>query len=392
MLSAGLNPPPVIHGDHAANLAGLAPPDFTGLPLETYFSPEPVLPYDPTRGCYWGKCAFCHYGLSCRGTAAYRQRPVAEVAIHLKQMSMRWGCRTVYFSQDAFAPAFARQVAGALREIDADIRWGTDMRPEAALTPDCCRELKAGGALSVALGIESAAPRLIRLIDKGVGLTDMTTAVQNLATAGIAVEAMCFTDFPTENGPEAQATLAWIRGLRRDIALFICGRFGLSHGSRVATQPDAFGVEAIWHLDGDDWQTGLFYRERREAKTADDRETIDRSIDDLSAGWWLHDYPWAGALSTAHSLLYYAALGPDVFRRVAGTRRKVVLPKKRASPPGPYDARRMAETAYRNEADIWDHLIHHLRAVSPALYAQFAAALPTASAHGKGRSSGFRRP
>ena len=135
MLSAGLNPPPVIHGNQAADLAGLAPPDFDGLPLEKYFSPEPVLPYDPTRGCYWGKCAFCHYGLSCRGTAAYRQRPVAEVATHLKQMSMRWGCRTVYLSQDAFAPAFARQVAGALSEINADIHWGTDMRPEASLTP-----------------------------------------------------------------------------------------------------------------------------------------------------------------------------------------------------------------------------------------------------------------
>ena len=158
----------------------------------------------------------------------------------------------------------------------------------------------------------------------------MSTAVHNLATAGIAVEAMCFTDFPTETRPEAQATLAWIRALRSEIALFICGRFGLSHGSRVAAEPDAFGIEAIWHLNGDNWQTGLFYRGsvgKRKPRTTG--ETIDRHLDDLSAGWWLHDYPWAGALSTAHSLLYYAALGPDVFRRLAGTRRKPALPKKK---------------------------------------------------------------
>jgi hypothetical protein len=306
-------------------------------------------------------------------------------------MSIRWGCRTFYFSQDAFAPAFARQVAGALREAKADIRWGTDMRPEASLTSACCRELKAGGALSVALGIESASPRLIRLIDKGVTLADMTAAVGNLAAAGIAVEAMCFTDFPSENRSEARATLAWIRALRNDIALFICGRFGLSHGSRVATQPDAFGVEAIWHLRGDHWQTGLFYRERRESKTAEDRETIEGCVDDLSAGWWLHDYPWAGALSTAHTLLYYAALGPDVFRRLAGTRRSVALPQRKALPPGPYDTRRMAETAYCNEAGIWDQLIHGRRAVSAALYARCAAALPTVRARGKGKSTAARR-
>ena len=158
MLACGRTPPPVIRGARGSDLAGFSPPDFDGLPLEKYFSPEVVLPYDPTRGCYWGKCAFCHYGLSCRGTAAYRQRPVAEVAAHLKTISDRWGCRIVYFSQDAFAPAFAEKVAVAPAGCPGGHSLGTDMRPEPALTPACCRKLKAGGALSVALGIESAAP------------------------------------------------------------------------------------------------------------------------------------------------------------------------------------------------------------------------------------------
>jgi anaerobic magnesium-protoporphyrin IX monomethyl ester cyclase len=385
MLAAGRTPPPVVRGAMTSDLAGLAAPDFDGLPLEKYFSPEVVLPYDPTRGCYWGKCAFCHYGLSCRGTAAYRQRPAAGVAAHLKAISRRWGCRTFYFSQDAFAPAFAAKVAAELQDNRADIRWGTDMRPEPALTPDCCRELKVGGALSVALGIESAAPRLIRLIDKGVCLDDMTAAVQNLAAAGIAVETMCFTDFPTENRTEAKATLDWLRNLRPDIALFICGRFGMSSGSRVAAEPEKFGVEDVWHLTGDHWQTGIFYREHRAAKSEHDREVIDRQVDALSAGWWLHDYPWAGALSTAHSLLYYAVLGPDVFKRLAATPRKVVLPKGKSLPRGPYDTGRMAQTAYANEAGIWHHLIHERRAVSPSLYGRCAAALPPLRARGKSK-------
>jgi anaerobic magnesium-protoporphyrin IX monomethyl ester cyclase len=305
------------------------------------------------------------------------------VAAHLKTISDRWGCRIVYFSQDAFAPAFAEKVAVALQDARVDLRWGTDMRPEPALTPACCRKLKAGGALSVALGIESAAPRLIRLIEKGVGLDDMTAAVQHLAAAGIAVEAMCFTDFPTETRAEAQATLAWLRKLRPDIALFICGRFGMSSGSRVAAEPERFGVEDVWHLAGDHWQTGIFYHEHRAAKTERDCEEIDRQVDTLSAGWWLHDYPWAGALSTAHTLLYYAALGPDVFKRLTATRRKIVLPKGNALPRGPYDTRRMAQTAYANEAGIWHHLIHERRAVSPALYGRCAAVLPPLSARQK---------
>ena len=390
MVAADNTPPPVIHGSRTVDLKGLPAPDFEGLPLPLYFSPEVVFPYDPTRGCYWGRCAFCHYGLSKHGTATYRQRPADEVAAHLKQMSDRWGARTVYFSQDAFAPAFATQVACAISKTGTNIRWGTDMRPEPALTPECCQELKAGGALSVALGIESAAPRMIRLIDKGVSLKDMTAAVEHLSAAGIAVEAMCFTGFPMENGKDAEATLTWIQKMRRDIALFIFGTFGLSHGSRVAAEPEAFGIEEIWHLDGDEWQTGIFYRERVSAKTEEDGEAIDDHIEALSAGWWLHDYPWAGALSTAHTLLYYAEYGPDAFKRFAGTRRRIPASMRKRAPTSPYDQRRMAETAYRNEAGIWHHLIHERRAVSPALYAHCAAALPVVRQRVKRKAAGRR--
>jgi anaerobic magnesium-protoporphyrin IX monomethyl ester cyclase len=376
MLAAGHTPPPVIRGAMISDLSGHAAPDFDGLPLDKYFSPQIVWPYDPTRGCYWGRCAFCHYGLSCRGTAAYRQRPAAEVAAHLKAISQRRGGRLFYFSQDAFAPAFAVKVAAELQAQGVDIRWGTDMRPEPGLTPECCRKLKDGGALSMALGIESAAPRVIRLIDKGVGLEEMTAAVRNLAAAGIAVEAMCFTDFPTETRAEAEATLTWLHEQRPDIALFICGRFGLSSGSRVAADPRAFGVASVWHLEGDHWQTGTFYREQRPAKSESAYERIDRQVEALARGWWLHDYPWAGALSTAHTLLYYAALGPEVFKRLAATRAQVVVPKEQSPRRGPYDIRRMARTADANEAGIWQHLIHERRAVSPALYRRMAAALP----------------
>jgi len=72
MLAGGQTPPRLLYGKRDTDLGQLPPPDFDGLPLDKYLSPELVLPYDPTRGCYWGKCAFCHYGLSPRGTAVYR--------------------------------------------------------------------------------------------------------------------------------------------------------------------------------------------------------------------------------------------------------------------------------------------------------------------------------
>ena len=46
-----------------------------------------TLPYDPTRGCYWGKCTFCHYGLAEVGTASYRERAVETCVEHLAALS-----------------------------------------------------------------------------------------------------------------------------------------------------------------------------------------------------------------------------------------------------------------------------------------------------------------
>ncbi|MBN2419510.1 MAG: radical SAM protein, partial [Deltaproteobacteria bacterium] len=336
----------------------------------------PVLPYDPSRGCYWGKCAFCHYGLCSQGTAVYRERKIPDIVDHLTHLSKRWGCGNFYFSQDAFLPETTRELALSIKNSGLDITWSTDMRPEKGLTENTCMELRKGGALSMALGIESASPRLLKLINKGVSVDTMKTAVKNLASAGIAVEVMCFNNFPTETLDEAMATLGFIKTLKKDIALFINGRFGLSHGSRVALFPEKYGIKKIWRIEGDELGTGLFYETQLPGKSADDQDIIDESINSLSKYWWLHDYPWAGSLSTAHTILWYAKRGKDVFRNCAETGRMAKIPKKRHPLKIRYNINRMESLAMDNEADIWDTMMHKHRKVSEYGYNMLAEKLP----------------
>jgi len=379
MLAGGQTPPRVLYGKRDTNPGSLPPPDFDGLPMDKYLSPEPVLPYDATRGCYWGKCTFCHYGLSPRGTAVYRQRPVDRIVADLLQLEERWSCRTFYFSHDAFAPQTARGLSRKLRSAGGSLRWASDMRPEAGLTPECCRDLKEGGALSMALGIETASPRLLQLIDKGISIKDMHAAVKNLSSAGIAVEAMCFTGFPTETYAEANSTIAFIRERREDISLFICGLFGLCHGSRVAQFPENFGIQNIWSLEGDELETGLFYEERFPSKSDLEQQKLDRAVDTLAAGWWLHDYPWAGAVSTAHTLLWYGRYGSDVFRRFANTRRRLPYKKAPMVRPTRFNMDRIKRVAEHREAEIWHKLIYDHKKVSPELYNRLSCAYPPES-------------
>lgn len=375
-IERGGKPVGIIHGSADKPMDNLPPPDFDGLPLDLYLSPEPVLPYDPTRGCYWGKCAFCHYGLCSTGTATYRERNSSDMVNHLKQISDRWGCRNFYFSQDAFLPETARRFSNAIKEKGLDICWSTDMRPEADLTEEVCTDLKAGGALSIALGIESASPRLLKLIRKGISTDTMRAAAKNLASAGIAVETMCFNNFPTETLKDALATIEFIRENKKWISLFINGRFGLSHGSRVALNPSEYGISEIWQVSGDEIGTGLFYSTKGRERSIKDQEIIDDAIDRLSVHWWLHDYPWAGSLSTAHTILWYDKRGPDVFRKSAKKGHRATFSPLRTKVKSRYNIERMESTVLENEAEIWQTLVYEHRAVSPEKYITLAEKFP----------------
>jgi hypothetical protein len=256
-----------------------------------------------------------------------------------------------------------------------DIRWGTDMRPERALTPDRCAELAAGGALSTALGIESASPRVLSLIDKGIPAADVRTVIQNLASAGVAVEAMCFTDFPTETYREAMDSVRFVSDLTDDLSLFILGRFDLTHGALVAQRPGEFGIKEVWQVEGDEFGTGLFFAEKRRSKRPADQERLEGAIGELSSRWRLRRYPWAGALSTAHTMLWYARHGKDVFRSLGGPSSSRIPGARVREAVAQFDVQRIGEAAAADEAAIWEELVHVDRRVTPEAYREKAARL-----------------
>ncbi len=361
------------------DLTDLPAPDFDGMPLDRYFAPVVTLPYDPTRGCYWGKCTFCHYGLAEIGTATYRERPVERMVEHLRALSARYGTRHFYLSQDSVAPKTLLKLARGIVDAGLDVRWATDLKPEKYLTAERAETLRQAGAVACALGVESAAPRVLSLIDKGAPIEAVRDVVANLSRAGIAPEAMCFTEFPTERADEAMATLAWLDDLRDEIALFIVGEYDLTHGALVAQEPAKYGIAATWQLAGDEIGTGLFYEETTPSKTDAERAGIDVALGRLSSKWRLRRYPWAGAVSTAHTVLYYDRFGRGAFRdlaRAASDVRSRMFGHHGGEAVARFDLATVAETE-RRELAIWQELVFQQRVVSRAAYAELAAKTPS---------------
>ncbi|AUX44752.1 radical SAM protein [Sorangium cellulosum] len=363
-------------GHGMEDLRALPAPDFDGLPLDTYFAPALVLPYDPTRGCYWGKCTFCHYGLAEVGTAAYRERAVETVVAHVRALAERHRTRHFYFSQDSVAPKTLVKIAQGILDAGLDVRWATDLKPEKYLTQERAEVLRRGGAVACALGVESASPRVLGLIDKGAPVEVVSDVIDHLSGAGIAAEAMCFTDFPTETHAEAVATLDFLGERREALAVYIVGEFGLTHGSLVAQTPERFGIDEVFALEGDELGLGLFFVPKEPWKTDAERADVDARLDALSRGWTLRRYPWAGAVSTAHTILQYDRSGPGVFRELAARRTEGGVPGAVAIERGMRFDPRAAEQAEAREAEIWATLVYEERRVGRDAYEALARALP----------------
>jgi anaerobic magnesium-protoporphyrin IX monomethyl ester cyclase len=276
-----------------------------------YWSPEPVVLYSPTRGCYWNKCTFCDYGLNTdRPTAPSRERPVETVLADLRQIASF--SRTAYFSVDAMSPRYLRQLATSMADADLGLRWSAELRLERTFPRRGIADLlRRAGCVSVAFGYESGTQRILDLINKGVDIAAVPGILRHLADAGIGVQMMGFTGFPSETPLEASETYDFLIRHKALWTLAGVGGFSLTAGSIVARQPHRFGVEVLPLPSSHDIGRLLGWRELatgREHQPGADADSVDPALRaQIRRG--LVGRPFVGGVDAAHTLLYFGRNG-----------------------------------------------------------------------------------
>ncbi|MCX6583581.1 MAG: radical SAM protein [Candidatus Aminicenantes bacterium] len=296
------------------NLDELPPPDFHGFPLDKYLSPQVVLPYAPTRGCYWNKCAFCHYGATKEGTARYRERSSEKIIADMEFLAAQYKVNHFAFAIDVMSPVMALNIAAELIKRKLSYRWNTEIKIEKIFTRENCLKLKRGGCLSVAVGLESGNLRILELIEKGFTPQTAGEVIKNFSDAGICVQVMAFLDFPTETSGEAMETIEFISGNKEHISLFTLGNFELLPGSRVFKNPRAYGISNVGYADGDEFRVLCLYKEKNESKLETDAYVIDSAYLKTAGEYAGLEFPFVGAVSTNHTFLYFEHFGKDIFK------------------------------------------------------------------------------
>ena len=206
------------------SLKDIGCPDYSNLALDKYLSlidlanPMHRLWSDGrwnkltiAHGCYWHKCSFCDTSLDYINR--FDSASASVLVDRIERLIAQTGQTGFHFVDEAAPPAALKELALELLRRKISISWWTNIRFENAFTEDICRLLAASGCIAVTGGLETAADRLLTLMNKGVTIRQAAQVCRNLSNAGIMVHAYLMYGFPTQTAQETVDSVEIVRQL-----------------------------------------------------------------------------------------------------------------------------------------------------------------------------------
>jgi hypothetical protein len=176
-------------------------PDYQRLPLDRYLSPDFILPYSASSGCYWKKCNFCPENAE---NNPYVAIPPKQVVSELKHIAEKTNPVLIHFLDNAISPALIHSLASY--KTGAPWYGFARVTPDLA-DPDFCIALKSSGCVMLKLGIESGDQKVLDALQKGISIETASAVLKNLKKAGIASYVYLMFGTPAETGESAEKTL-----------------------------------------------------------------------------------------------------------------------------------------------------------------------------------------
>ncbi len=179
-------------------------PDYDCYDFDKYLAPEPVIPVQFGKGCYWSKCTFCDF---YTGQQKFDMKSVSRAVDEVEFLVNKYGFRHFNFVDEAVPPAFYNAFATELIKRNLKIYYSSFVRLEKAFTADVLENMYNSGARYMMWGYESESPRIMELMNKGIDLSERKRILADSAKAGIWNVVTFLLGFPTETEEELQSTI-----------------------------------------------------------------------------------------------------------------------------------------------------------------------------------------
>jgi len=218
-------------------------PNYDGLCLQEYLIPEPVLPVLSSRGCYWGRCAFCSHARLYRNQ--FRRLSAHDVMRVLLRLHGKYSASCFYFVDEAIPPATAAGLAQAIVSSRLPFHWFGETRMERSYTHTRLEQLRDGGCVMLIFGLESAVSRVLNAMDKGITPENASLILHDCASLGIRAFVMFFAGFPSETRTEAEQTVDFVEKHADCITHVATSRFVVEERAPVFRQQDRYGLSTL---------------------------------------------------------------------------------------------------------------------------------------------------
>ena len=223
--------------ENVRDIDTLPEPDFTDLDLGKYIYAK--LPYQISRGCYWGRCEFCSY----RETKGFVSKDLDKVIETVKNYKRKYGVRLLHFIDDSLQPLLLDTLLNKIQDAGIRFKYECYLRLDKKFTPEFCNRLKESGLKSALFGVESANQRVLNKMKKGYRVEQIKEVLQNMKNAGIENVISCLIGFPTETEEEAWDTVEFLKENKDLYHHAVIVHYGLI--SDMFKHKDDFGITKI---------------------------------------------------------------------------------------------------------------------------------------------------
>jgi len=242
----------IIAGSPLRDMDSLPLPDFTQyfqqrdalIPGSVYATGEQLwLPYEGSRGCWWGEkhhCTFC--GINGEGMQ-FRQRSADRVIGDLRILVERHGVPRICMTDNIMPHSYFRTMIPRLGEEVAGLHMFYEQK--ANLTLAQVAALKQAGVAVIQPGIEALNTQLLQLMDKGVTARQNITLLRYAKSVGVDLSWNLLYAFPGDREEWYRETLGMIPYLRHLSPPTSPGHLSIDRFSPYFFASSRYGVENV---------------------------------------------------------------------------------------------------------------------------------------------------
>lgn len=201
-------------------------PNFDGIDLYKFPTPNIIIPILSSKGCYWSKCTYCsHY--EGYGNVYYKF-DADNVINTINLLKNKYEAEYFYFVDEALPYNLTKSIAEKLINDNLNIKWFGESRIDTGCYEiEDLKELKKSGCIFLINGIESGNSQVLEDMKKGININSVETYLKNCKEVGIGNLGMFFIGFPTETYDQAEDTFKFIEKNKDYLSYATIGIFTL---------------------------------------------------------------------------------------------------------------------------------------------------------------------